>query len=195
MKIEKYLPRILVSAGFIGLISAFTLGVEKINLLKDPEKQLGCDLNPIIACGSVINTDQASALGFPNPFLGLAGFGALLTVGVVLFSGAKLSKRFWQFVLVGLGLATVFAHWLIFQTIYRIEALCPFCMVIWVVTIVSFWYVLVYNLNQRNINLPPNLRGAASFVQKHHFDILAVWFLALIALILNHFWYYWKTLL
>ena len=29
----------------------------------------------------------------------------------------------------------VFIHWLIFQSLYRIGALCPYCMVVWAVTI------------------------------------------------------------
>ena len=31
--------------------------------------------------------------------------------------------------------ASVFMHWLIFQSLYRIGALCPYCMVVWAVTI------------------------------------------------------------
>ena len=29
----------------------------------------------------------------------------------------------------------MFVHWLIFQSLYRIGALCPYCMVVWAVTI------------------------------------------------------------
>ncbi len=35
----------------------------------------------------------------------------------------------------GTLLGTVFVHWLIFQSLYRIGALCPYCMVVWAVTI------------------------------------------------------------
>lgn len=195
MKVEKYLPHILIASGAIGLLAALALSIEKISILKDPAKQLGCDLNPVIACGSVINTDQASAFGFSNPFLGLAGFGGLLAIGLAVYTGAKLSRNYWRFILAGLLAATVFVHWLFFETVYRIGALCPYCMVVWVVTITSFWYVFIYSLDKKIISVPKSLKKASVFVKKHHLDILIVWFLIIIVLILNHFWYYWKTLL
>lgn len=194
MRTEKNLSNLIIISGATGLLASLVLAIEKINLLKNPAEQLGCDLNPIIACGSVINTDQASAFGFPNPFLGLAGFGGVLVIGLMLRTGAKPSKRFWQMMILGLLLATVFVHWLFFQTVYRIGALCPYCMVVWVVTITSFWYVFIYSLDKKIISVPKSLKKASVFVKKHHLDILIVWFLIIIALILNHFWYYWKTL-
>ena len=38
------------------------------------------------------------------------------------------------------------------------------------------------------------LVGLNKFIQKHHGDILITWYLIIIGLILNHFWFYWKTL-
>jgi uncharacterized membrane protein len=194
VKIEKYLPHVLTASGLVGVLASAALVVEEINLLKNPAQQLGCDLNPIIACGSVINTGQAAVFGFPNPLLGVAGFGGLLAIGLALFAGAKFGKWFWQFMLAGLLFAAALVHWLIFQTIYSIGALCPFCMVVWVVTITSFWYVLVYSLRKKNLKVPSRLKKVSVFAQKHHLDVLIIWFLVVIGLILNHFWYYWKTL-
>jgi uncharacterized membrane protein len=191
---KKYIPYILTLSGLVGLFASFTLTVEKIELLKNPAKELGCDLNPVIACGSVINTSQAEAFGFANPLIGIAGFAGLLAIGLALFAGAKLDRWFWQTIQVGLLMAVLFVHWLFFQTVYRIEALCPYCMVAWVVTITAFWYSLIYSLQNQVIAVPKKLESVSDFVQKHHFDILIVWFLVLIGLILNHFWYYWKTL-
>src|SRR3990167_3599177 len=82
-------PWILLIGGAIGLLAAVILTVEKIHLLQNPGASLGCDLNPIIACGSVINTDQASAFGFPNPLIGIAGFFGLMVIGAAILAGAR----------------------------------------------------------------------------------------------------------
>ena len=83
-----------------------------------------------------MSTPQAELFGFPNPILGVAGFAALVTVAVTIISGARLPSWYWIGLTAGTALGTVFVHWLIFQSLYRIGALCPYCMVVWAVMIV-----------------------------------------------------------
>lgn len=68
-------------------------------------------------------------------------------------------------------------------------------MVVWTVTIALFWYVLLYNLRVGNIALPGKLKGASDFLQRHHADILILWYLIIAGLIVQHFWYYIRTVL
>lgn len=191
---KKY-PWFLLVGGLIALLCSILLTIEKIKLLKDPSVSLGCDLNPIIACGSVINTPQASAFGFPNPIIGIVGFSIVALIGGAILAEAKFKRWFWIGLQLGVIFAVVFVHWLIFQTVYRINALCPYCMVVWAMTIPIFWYTTLYNLQAGNIKTPVRLGKAAAFAQKHHGDILLIWFLAIVGVILSHFWYYWKTLI
>ena len=189
------LPYLLLLGGIIGVLCAGILTVEKIHLLKNPGAQLACDLNPIIACGSVINTPQASAFGFPNPLIGLVGFGIVATVGAGLLAGAAFKRWFWLGLQAGVLFGVCFVAWLQFQSIYRIGALCPYCMVVWSVMIPLFWYTTLYNLREGHIKVPPKLKSAGTFVQRYHGEILFIWFLAIIGQIVVHFWYYWQTLL
>ena len=46
-----------------------------------------------------------------------------------------LPRWYWAGLATGTLLGTAFVHWLIFQSLYRIGALCPYCMVVWAVTI------------------------------------------------------------
>jgi len=193
--LARVLPWILLIGGIIGVLSAAILTAEKISLLQNPNGHLGCDLNPIVACGPVINTDQASAFGFPNPFIGLAGFAVVATVGGALLAGATFKRWFWLGLQFGVVFAVGFVTWLQFQTIFNIGALCPFCMIVWAVTIPIFWYVTLYNLREGHIKTPAKLSRPVDFMQRHHGDILILWYLILIGIILNHFWYYWKTVL
>lgn len=188
------LPWILLIGGLIGAFCAFTLSQDKVRLLENPDVALGCSLDPILACGSVITSSQGHAFGFPNPFLGLAGYAAVATIGVTMLAGAAFKRWFWLLVEAGLLFALGFVHWLFFQSVYNIGNLCIYCMIVWTVTITSFWYVTLYNIDQRHIRLPKGkARTIYAFVRRHHLDFLLAWFIILIALILNHFWYYYGT--
>jgi len=187
-RLEKVLPWLLILCGAVGLLAAAIIMIDKVELLENPNKTFICDLNPVVSCGSVMQSEQSHAFGFPNPIIGLAAFPVLIVTGAAILAGAQLKRWYW----IGLQLGTIFGlgfvHWLFFQSVYRIGALCPYCIVVWVVTIASFWYVLLYNLKNEYIKAPAAL---ASFAQKHHLDIIVLWFLVIAALILNHFWYYY----
>jgi uncharacterized membrane protein len=185
------LPYILVIAGVIGLISSFIITFDKFQLLKNPSYIPSCNLNPIISCGSVMSSKQGSAFGFPNSFMGLIGFGIVLTVGMGILAGATFKRWFW----LGLEAGTIFGlglvHWLFFESVYRIHALCPFCILVWISTITTFWYVTLYNIDQRHIVLPKQWNKLYAAVRRHHLDIVILWLVIITALILKHFWYYY----
>jgi len=191
--LAKALPYILIVAGIIGLISSFVITYDKMQLLENPSYKPSCNLNPIISCGSVMASSQGSAFGFPNPWIGLAAFAVLTTVGVSMLAGAKFKRWFWLGLEVGTIFGIGFVHWLFFQSVYRIHALCPWCMAVWVAVITTFWYTTLYNIEQGFIKLPAGKpwQRFGTFIRKHHLDILVLWFLIIFALILKHFWYYY----
>lgn len=188
--LEKVLPWLLIVVGVIGVACAFIIMYEKLHLLANPNYQTACDINPIISCGSVMQSDQAEAFGFPNPFLGLIGFAMVATIGGALLAGAQFKRWFWRAAQAGMLFAVLFVHWLFYQAVYNIGALCPWCMVVWTVTILGFWYLLLYNLRMKHIATPKQLTSVVVFAQRHHLDILVAWYLIIVALILHHFWYY-----
>jgi uncharacterized membrane protein len=191
MTLARALPWLLVIMGIIGLTCSFILTMDEVHLLKNPHFQPSCNLNPVISCGSVMKSTQAHAFEFPNPFIGLAAFSVVITVGVALLAGATLKRWFWIGLQLGALFGIAFVHWLFFNTVYRINALCPYCMVVWVATISTFWYVLLYNIEKDYITLPRAWRGVGAFARRHHLDILILWFLIIAGLILQHFWYYY----
>lgn len=193
--LERILPYILVIGGAIGFLAAFIIMYEKLHLLVNPAYRPSCSINPIISCGSVMSSWQGSVFGFPNPIIGLAGFSVVVSVGMALLAGAKFKRWFWLGLEAGTIFGVGFITWLFSQSVYVIQALCPYCMVVWAVTIPIFLYVTLYNLRQGHIATPSRLRGVVAFVQRHHGDILAVWYLAIALAILQHFWYFWRTLI
>lgn len=190
--LKKALPYVLIFAGVVGVYCSFIITQDKFILLEHPNTHLGCSIDPILACGNIISSKQGHVFGFPNPFLGLAGFAALGTIGLVLIAGAKLKRWFWLLMQVGMLFAIGFVHWLFYQSVYSIHNLCIYCMCVWVVTITSFWYITLYNIDSKNITLPKKLpKKIYPWIRRHHLDILVAWLLIIAALILKHFWYYY----
>jgi uncharacterized membrane protein len=189
-RLAKILPFILIVCGIIGIIASVAITVEKFDLLKNPNYHPICNLNPIISCGSVMASKQASAFGFMNTYIGLLGFPVVVTIGAAMLAGAKFKRWFWLGMQVGLGLGILFAYWLLVESVYNIRALCPYCLSVDVALTVAFWYTTLYVLQQRLVRLPRRLEKAVGFVQRHHLDLLIFWFVIVIAVILQHFWYY-----
>lgn len=182
-------------AGVIGLAAAMTLTVEKVEILRNPSYVPSCNINPVVACGSVMVTPQASILGFPNPLLGIMGFTVVLVTGVLAVTKVDLPQWYWAGLGAGLLVGAAFVHWLIFQSLYRIGALCPYCMVVWAVTIVSL--VVVASIMFRSA---PERRevgvksGVARGLYQWRWSITVLWFTAVFLLIAVRFWDYWSTL-
>ena len=136
----------LVLAGVIGWIAAFALTLEKFAALADPGTPASCDFSVIVQCTENLDSAQGSAFGFPNPILGLTGWMAPIVVGMAMLAGARFARWFWWAFAAGIALAFGFVIWLISQSIYVLGTLCPWCMVTWLVTIPTFWAVVVHLL-------------------------------------------------
>jgi uncharacterized membrane protein len=182
----------ILIAGVVGLAAALTLTVEKIEILINPAYVPSCSINPVLSCGSVMVTPQASAFGFPNPLIGIVAFSVVVVTGVLAVTGVRLPRWYWA----GLAICTVvgagFVHWLIFQSLYRIGALCPYCMVVWAVTIPLAVVAAAIALRPQPAG---DDGGAGNVVYQWRWSLVALWFTSLVLLILVRFWEYWSTLL
>ncbi|WP_371812766.1 vitamin K epoxide reductase family protein [Saccharopolyspora sp. ASAGF58] len=180
-----------VVGGVIGFAGSFALTLEKLQKLANPGYVPTCSINPIISCGSVMDSAQAAVFGFPNPLIGVASFPVVVAAGVVVLAGFRPPRWFWLGMQLGATLAVAFIHWLVVQSLYEIGALCPYCMIVWIVTIPLFWYTTLHNLEAGNFGGGKSL-GAA--LRRFHSVVLAVWYLVIVVLILQAFWDYWTTL-
>lgn len=195
LTLPRVLPYILIAMSVIGFFASFILTYDKLQILQDVNYDPFCNINPILSCGSVMDTDQASLFGMPNTIFGLIAYSMLFTFGVLLAGGAKVKRWVWVGAQIAAVAGVVFMHYLFFQGVYRINAICPWCFVVWMVTIPIFWYITLYNLREKNIKLPSSLQPMADFAQRHHGNVLVVWYLAIFGILLERFWYYWSTFL
>ncbi|OOC54228.1 MULTISPECIES: vitamin K epoxide reductase family protein [Nocardiopsis] len=193
--ISRALPWLLALGGAVGLLAAAALLVEKIRVLADPGHVPACSVNPVLSCGTVMATPQAEVFGIPNPVVGVACFAVVATVGAALLAGARFRRWFWIGLQAGVLFGVVLVHWLIFQSLYRIGALCPYCVVVWAVTIPLFWYVTLHNVRSAHLPTPSRLRRPVDLLARSHTVVLTLWGLAITGLVGQAFWTYWSTLL
>lgn len=137
---------VLFVTGVIGWVASVILLVERVRSLQNPDQSLSCDISPFVSCGALFERWQASVLGFPNPILGVAGFVAPIAVAAGLLAGAQVGTWYWRVFSLGVFGAWLFVTWLYTQSVYVIGVLCPYCIVVWGVTIPMWWYLLAWCL-------------------------------------------------
>ena len=152
----------LVSAGALGLLAAFELSIEKILTLSNPDYVPNCNVGVLVGCSTNLASWQGAVFGFPNPFIGLMAWPVVITIGVAILAGARFARWFWIGFNVGVTGALVFVGWLIAQSIYVLDVLCPWCMLTWAVTIPTFLAVTLHNLREGHIPASERVRSVAA---------------------------------
>ncbi len=147
--------------GALALASAIVLVYERMQVYIDPNHQSICDINAILNCGTVMRTPYAEAFGFPNPFIGLVGYTIVLTISMALLAKARFANWFWICMNIGHLLAFAFVCYLWFNTTFNINALCIFCMVVWLMQTFLLVRVTARNITAGVIPAPEHIREAA----------------------------------
>ncbi len=186
---------LLALGGAIGLLASTVLTVDRFRLAADPGYRPSCDVNPFISCGTVMTSPQAELFGFPNPLLGVAAFAVCATLGVLLLSGTALPRWVERGLLAGLALGMVFVGWLVAAALFTIHALCPYCMVVWVVVTATFWVSLADALDRGLLPVPARARPVARAVVDYRVLLIVLSLAAIAVLVGVAFWDYWATLL
>jgi len=126
----KKLYGLMTFVSLAGLVASFWQLLDKLELLKHPASNLTCNLNSVFNCSSVLKSHQYEVFGFPNAMIGIIMFTFFLTIAVVLLTGSHLVNRV-ALACQGLALFMLgFMLWFLFQSTYRINAICLFCLII-----------------------------------------------------------------
>ncbi len=147
-----------IVAGVIGWFASFELLTEYIKTLVNPAYSPNCNVSLLVTCGPNMVSNQGSIFGFTNTILGVAMFVVPIVVGVSLLAGARFASWFWRLYLLGIVFAITFVVWLMITSIFALGTLCPWCMVVWSMTIPLFWYTLLYTAKAGHLWLPEKLR-------------------------------------
>ncbi len=179
---------LLILSGAAGLLAAWIITLDKNHILEAKAERKtytpGCSINPIVSCGSIMESDQAEAFGFPNPLLGLVAYGIVIAVGVGVLVGAGFPRWYWLTLNAGCLFGVGFCTWLQYQSLYEIGALCLWCCLAWAATILMFSYVTWFNVKHRFLPAPEGLRRG--FLEFHW--LLPVLWMGVIAMLILTKW-------
>lgn len=150
-----------IVAGVLGWIVSFLLYHEYIGQLTGGDALISCDISPIVTCGPNLLSPGGNLLGFSNSIIGIVLFVGPVYAGVsALASGAGMRPWYWRVYAAFVAAAFVFVHVLAYRSVFEYGSLCPWCMVVWVVTIPLFWSVLGWTLRAGVWGSAPTRLGA-----------------------------------
>ena len=126
---------------------SFLLYREYVGQLSDAPPMLSCNISPFITCGPNLLAPAGNLLGFTNAILGMTLFlGPIFASVGALASPGGMRAWYWRvfavFVLGGYVLVHVFAY----RSIFEFGSLCPWCLIVWLMTIPLFWSVAGWTL-------------------------------------------------
>ena len=182
---------VILAFATTALIASFTLSIEKFHLLQNPDAILSCSFNLVLNCSTVMQTWQSAVFfGIPNMFIGLMAFPVLITVAVAaLWGGASFKKAFLRAMTICVLLGTIFAYWLFFSSLYVIQVLCPWCLVVTFSCTMILAATEVIGIRQNIWSLGKKADGAMRrFLDKGYVQLVAAsWIVLLVVLVFLKF--------
>lgn len=171
----------MLVGALLSLLAAFVLSVEAIQLAKNPDTQLSCSVNVVLNCATVAKHPSAELLGFPNSFIGMMAEPIVITVAIAGLAGMRFRRSFMFVAQIGYTLGLFFALYLLSISYFVIQALCPWCLLVTLTTILVWFAITRYNIRENNLFLPANIQKKLVTFIKRDYDKLAM--LSIIALI------------
>lgn len=170
----RWFGALMTILGGVALFFSGLIMEDKIKLILEPEFVPACTLDEVVSCTNVMASPQASAFGFPNPFIGLVAFGVVIAIGVALMGGSRFTRWYWYGYALGLALAVVFVHWLAFQAVFVIGALCIYCMIVWAMVLPLFVMTVVHIARERRRVAGEAVSGSIAPA----LAVIAAWYIA-----------------
>lgn len=188
-----YLVMLIASAA--ALFISFALSAETLEMAKDPGIHLSCDVNATVSCSTVAASWQSNfihllGVGVPNAFFGIAAESVFVTVAVIGLARIKVPRWFAIATWWGGLAALCYSYWLLSQSLFVIDALCPWCLGLMFATTIQFLSLTHATVTVQNEPLQEGrLKGLRTFldgVYRPNIDLMidVLWLAIIIAIIL-----------
>lgn len=170
----------------LSLLAAFVLSVEAIQLARDPNSNVSCSVNVVLNCATVNNHPTGTMFGFPNSFIGMIAEPIVITVAIAGLAGIRFPRLFMVTAQIFYTAGLVFALYLLYLSMFVIGALCPWCLLVTLTTILVWFAITRYNLRENNLYLPKKIQKNAHVWLDRDYDkfLMAVIIFVIIAGIL-----------
>lgn len=177
----------MLVSGVISLIASFVLSVEALHLAANPDGDLSCDINSVLACGAVGKSWAATIIAdVPNAFFGLIAEAVVITIAVASIGGVRFPRWFMRAAQVVYTIGLAFAYFLFSYSFFFLHKLCPWCLLITLSTTVVWVGLTRINVNDGALSLPGALgRRWRTFVSSGaDWIVTTAWLLVILAAIL-----------
>jgi uncharacterized membrane protein len=128
----------MLVSSILSLFASLVLSIDAVKLAAQPAGQLSCNINSVLSCGTVAKAWQSQLFGFPNSFIGLMTEPVVITVAIAGLGLVTFPRWFMRVAHVVYGFGLIFALWLLSQSYFVINALCPWCLLVTFSTITVF---------------------------------------------------------
>lgn len=136
-----------IGAALAGGIVSFLLYHEYIGQLSGGDALISCNISPVVTCGPNLLSPGGNLLGFSNSILGMVLFpGPIFAAAAGLAAPAGLRAWFWRTFALFVTAAFLLVHFFAYRSVFEYSSLCPWCMIIWLVTIPLFFTVAGWTL-------------------------------------------------
>lgn len=157
---SSYLPFVpLLILGLIGLFAAGFLTYRHIVVVStsgNVAESALCRASGSINCDAILRTDYSVIFGyFPSAVLGLMGFAFVLWLVMNGLANERLRKICWAALLLYFFAAIGFSWYYAYVMMFEVDIICPWCIVVHVVNLISLVFILVVVIkNRRKLLLP-----------------------------------------
>ena len=165
---------VMLAASAAALIVSFVLSADTLKLARNPGQQLGCDV-------------KFGGLSYPNAFFGIAAESVFVTIAVIGLARVTVPRWFTTCTWLGGLAALAYSYWLTSQSLFVIQALCPWCLALMFSTTIQF--MALSHATAVVQELPSRKNGAVRGLDMYYrlnYDLMVdvVWILALVAIIM-----------
>jgi uncharacterized membrane protein len=178
---------VMLAFSLIALLVSLILSAETLQLARNPKKLLDCDVNSVLSCSTVAESWQSeivkfNGLSYPNAFFGIAAESVFITIAVIGLARIRVPRWFAVATWFGGLAALLYAYWLFTQSVFVIQALCPWCLVLMFSTTIQFMALFHATVSVQHL---PDRAGLKTYYRLNY-DLMvdAVWILFLIAIII-----------
>lgn len=144
----------------LGVFASAQLLLAERSLLAHPDRELICDINPLVGCSDFLSSRYNTAIGdVPNALWGLMFFAGMAALAFALLSGAKLGRWLWRLVCLAMVGAVAYLLWFWWVSFFVKGTLCPYCLLTWAVTIPLVIHTWIRCAQAGHLPCPSRLRG------------------------------------
>lgn len=165
----------MLIGSILSLVASFVLSTEALELARNPNAALSCNVSVVLNCATVNNHPTGHMFGFPNSFIGMMAEPVVITVAIAGLAGIAFQRKFMFAAQIGYTLGFIFALVLFYISYNIIGALCPWCLLVTLTTTLVWFAITRYNIRENNLYLPSNLQKTLHHWIEKDYDKIAMW--------------------